>query len=125
MIEERRNLRKRENLFSFGQGTLDYFCLPGRLRCFVNMRVKLDILQRLTNSWMGNLCMRVSYKKQELITLLGLGSSPIFMGSVLFIFLDFCMWRLFVVVLCLVPNIVYVSGLCILDFPCGFVRFYH
>ena len=22
------------------QGTLDYFCLPGRLRCFVNRRVK-------------------------------------------------------------------------------------
>ena len=63
---------------------------------------------------------RVSYKKQELLTLREhLGLPPGFGGSVLFIFLVFCIdvFVLFVSVLCLVCPMLPVSSL---DCPFGF-----
>ena len=67
----------------------------------------------------------MSYKRQELLTLRGhLGSLPLFEGSVLLIFSEFCVvfFALFVIVPCLFyPNVASFSGLSILDFPFGFL----
>ena len=64
------------------------------------------------------------YKKQELVSLYNhLLSSLIFGGSVLLVFLVFCVvfYMLFVFVLCLVSNAVCVSGLSIVDCHFGFL----
>ena len=65
------------------------------------------------------------YRKQELLTLREqLGSPPVFDGSVLLIFLAFCVVLFFFVGLnhvpC-VPNVASFSGLSILDCPYGFL----
>ena len=68
-------------------------------------------------------CMTVSYKKQNLLTLCQhMGSALFFVWSLLLIFFSFSVviFVLFVFVLCLMLNNVYVSGMSILDFPLGY-----